>query len=481
MREGAVVVAFDVISAGAAVAAASWVWGAVLGRETTPWQVLLACAVGLLWVALLGSSRGLRRGMRRSVLEELPEVCRQVLVGGMVVALAASPTEALTEIGQTPVALDGVGFVVSMAGIGLLLVPVGRAGAYRALDRFGRRARGRAIVVGADEAGRRIAKVVGGNPQLRTEVVGFVDDVGLAPAAGEVPPVLGGTEDLGELLADGVADHVLVAAGRARPEQALRIVKECDRHGANVSIIPEFHGTATVRSRIEDVGGISLLHLNRVRLTGTNAAFKRAFDLVVAASGLIAISPLLLALAAVVRLTSPGPVLFYQERVGPEGRVFRMYKFRSMRRDAESEGTWTRRGDPRRTWIGKIMRPLNLDELPQLLNVVKGDLSLVGPRPEQPRYVTMFESSIYRYGDRHRIRGGITGWAQVNGLRGDTSIEERVLFDNYYIENWSLWLDIRILILTLGKAGLSAAEKASGGGAGSPRTEENGSNGKAVV
>jgi len=242
----------------------------------------------------------------------------------------------------------------------------------------------------------------------------------------------------------------------------LEMIWECDRQGVDVAVVPRFFEATTVRSSVENVSGVPLMHLNRVRLMGFNGILKRAFDVVATMAGLLVIWPVLLALALAVKLDSPGPVFFAQKRVGCDGQWFTMYKFRSMRTDAESLGTWTTQQDPRRTRIGRLLRPLNLDELPQLFNVLKGDMSLVGPRPEQPSYVELFEESVYRYTHRHRVKSGITGWAQVNGLRGDTSIEERVLYDNYYIENWSLWLDVKIILLTLFKSGISEPERSIG-------------------
>jgi exopolysaccharide biosynthesis polyprenyl glycosylphosphotransferase len=258
------------------------------------------------------------------------------------------------------------------------------------------------------------------------------------------------------------AGEVIIAFSTAPHHRMLEMIWECDRHGVDISFVPRLFETTSVQSVVEDIGGVPLMHANRVRLKGLNAAIKRTFDILATTAGLLVIWPLLLAIALAVKLDSPGPVLFSQRRVGQDGKTFDMYKFRSMRQDAESLGTWTGPEDPRRTRVGRVIRALSLDELPQLFNVLKGDMSLVGPRPEQQPYVERFEEAVYRYVHRHRIRAGITGWAQVNGLRGDTSIEERVIFDNFYIENWSLWLDIKIILLTLVKAWFSKLEWSKG-------------------
>ncbi len=177
---------------------------------------------------------------------------------------------------------------------------------------------------------------------------------------------------------------------------------------------------------------------------------KRAFDVLVSATALAVLSPVFAALALIVRLESPGPVFFIQERMGLDSKPFLVFKFRSMRHDADADGPgWTVKNDPRRTRLGAALRRLSIDELPQLINVLLGDMSLVGPRPEQPAFVQQFQRMVPRYMDRHHEKAGITGWAQVNGLRGDTSIYERTKYDLWYIENWSIWLDIKILIRTV--------------------------------
>ena len=175
---------------------------------------------------------------------------------------------------------------------------------------------------------------------------------------------------------------------------------------------------------------------------------KRAMDIAGAVLCLMVFSPVMLLVAILVKLDSPGPVFFIQERVGLDGKPFPMLKFRSMRQNAERDGSWTVRDDPRRTRLGSLFRRISFDELPQFINVLVGEMSLVGPRPEQPRYVEEFQRSIPRYAERHREKAGLTGWAQVNGLRGDTSIEERTKYDLWYIENWSIWLDLKILVRT---------------------------------
>jgi len=215
-------------------------------------------------------------------------------------------------------------------------------------------------------------------------------------------------------------------------------------------VFPDVFQIMATEVSIGDLGGLPLLTMRDVALRGWRLTVKRAMDVAISGTGLVVISPLMLLTALLIKLDSRGPVFFVQERTGLDGRPFLMLKFRSMRQDAEAHGPgWTTEDDPRRTRLGSIIRKLSVDELPQLINVLLGDMSLVGPRPEQPAYVEQFRRNIPRYMDRHREKAGLTGWAQVNGLRGDTSITERTKYDLWYIENWSLWLDINIIIRTV--------------------------------
>jgi exopolysaccharide biosynthesis polyprenyl glycosylphosphotransferase len=225
-----------------------------------------------------------------------------------------------------------------------------------------------------------------------------------------------------------------------------------------VRVVPRVMDAVGIGTRIEHLGGVPLMVLGRVDPKGWQFAVKHALGRLIAAVGLLLISPVFIALALLVKLSSRGPVFFSQDRVGRDGEVFGCLKFRSMRPLDPAKAAFALQegaapggveGDDRRTTIGKIMRKTSLDELPQLVNVLRGDMALVGPRPERPEYVEMFEMHVRRYGERHRVKAGITGWSQVHGLRGQTSIADRAEFDNYYIENWSLMLDLKILALTV--------------------------------
>jgi exopolysaccharide biosynthesis polyprenyl glycosylphosphotransferase len=239
------------------------------------------------------------------------------------------------------------------------------------------------------------------------------------------------------------------------------IVRKCDELGLDVSLVPRLFESINVRVKLEHIGGMPLYRLRAVNPKGWQFAIKHALDRVMAAVFIVLLAPLLAAATAAVKISSPGPVFFRQNRVGRDGKPFDLLKFRSMRlTDAqpkdkvkmllpEDTAPGGVEGADRRTAIGKLIRRMSIDELPQLFNVLKGEMSIVGPRPERPEFVELFERRVTRYDDRHRVKAGITGWAQVHGLRGKTSLSDRIEWDNYYIENWSLWLDLKILLLTV--------------------------------
>jgi len=292
--------------------------------------------------------------------------------------------------------------------------------------------------------------------------VGFLDKEPLARPEGDDEggvPVLGSSYDLSKVIQEQKANKLVIAFSTAPHQKILKIIWECDRLGVDVSVVPRFFEATTLQSTVENVKGIPLTHLNRARLVGYNALFKKVFDVLATSVGLLVIWPLMLTIALAVKLDSPGPSIFSQKRAGYDDKVFTMHKFRTMTVGAQNQSNYTVVGDPRRTRIGKYLRATSLDELPQLWNVLKGDMSLVGPRPEVWDRSQELNQSVYRYDHRYRVKSGVTGWAQVNGLRGDTSIEERILFDNFYIENWSFWLDTKIILLTLFKAWVSKPER----------------------
>ncbi len=263
-------------------------------------------------------------------------------------------------------------------------------------------------------------------------------------------PVLGSVAELPELVERTGAQLVYLALSRAEHEAELLALEKLSDSTAAVRLVPDLARAFTLNASVEDFDGMPVVLVTESPDQGWNSVLKRAFDLVFAGVGLVALSPVLLAIAIWVKLDSRGPVFFAQDRVGLNGKRFRMLKFRTMTPDSEDRGAqWTKRDDPRRTRAGPVLRKLSLDELPQLWNVFIGDMSLVGPRPEQPLFVHQFRASVPRYMLRHHVKAGITGWAQVNGLRGDTPLERRIEFDLYYIEHWSMGFDLKILAMTV--------------------------------
>jgi len=314
------------------------------------------------------------------------------------------------------------------------------------------------LIVGAGSIGHVIAARLRERPELGLRPIGFLDkDPMIDQSEGTGLPVLGASWDLEDVVQRYAVEQVVVTFSTAPHAVLLTLIRRCRELGVEVVIVPRLFEQVSNRVEVEHLGGIPLLRAATVDPKGWQFSIKYAIDRIVAALALTVSSPLLLALAIAVRLSSPGPVLYRQRRVGLDGREFDMLKFRSMRVSEQAEDfTPTEglapggvEGDDRRTRVGEFIRRTSLDELPQLINVLKGDMSLVGPRPERTNYVRAFEEHVYRYGDRHRVKSGLTGWAQVQGLRGQTSLDDRVEWDNYYIENWSLWLDLKIVLLTI--------------------------------
>jgi exopolysaccharide biosynthesis polyprenyl glycosylphosphotransferase len=308
------------------------------------------------------------------------------------------------------------------------------------------------LIVGAGESGEIILDKIRHAPELGYRVVGFVEDVhlDLLPTSA---PVLGALADVPQLIRAHQVSELIIAAPRLEQRDVLELVANCARERVNVKLFPDIVQIMSSEVTTSDLTGLPMVQVRDVALRGWNLALKRAMDLVVSAIGLVLLSPMLMAMAMAVKLWGgPGPVFFTQERVGLDGRPFLLIKFRSMRADAEDTTgpVWASPNDRRRTRLGTLMRRWSLDELPQLINVLVGEMSLVGPRPERPHFVEQFSREIPRYGERHNERAGMTGWAQVNGLRGQTSITERTKYDLFYVENWSLAFDVKILLKTIG-------------------------------
>ena len=308
----------------------------------------------------------------------------------------------------------------------------------------------RILIVGAREPGRMIYTTIRERPRLGYRVQGFLSDhVPVGDLVDDVP-VLGKTSALGRVIRATHADEVIIALSGRSSNEVLDIVALAEDESVEIRLYPDAFQLITNNGvSIGDVSGLPLLGVKNVALDNPlNRALKRGLDIVFSALVLTFLSPVMLLIAALIRIDSRGPVFFAQERVGLDGRPFPTIKFRTMRVNAPDLGNWTTKDDPRITSIGAFLRRYSLDELPQFINVLRGEMSVVGPRPEQPVWVERFSQSIPRYMRRHKLKAGITGWAQVNGLRGDTSIEERTRYDLYYIDYWSLLFDIKIIIQT---------------------------------
>lgn len=264
--------------------------------------------------------------------------------------------------------------------------------------------------------------------------------------------VIGAVENLPIILPQNKLDEIAITLSLDKYSDLEHIVNMCEKSGVHTKFIPDYYNIIPTRPYTEDLLGLPVINIRNVPLTNFfNSFIKRAVDIVGALFAILIFSPIMLLTAILVKVTSEGPILYSQERVGLHNRKFKMYKFRSMevQTPREEQGCWTVKNDPRVTPIGRIIRSTSIDELPQLFNVLMGDMSLVGPRPERPFFVEKFQEEIPRYMVKHQVRPGITGWAQINGLRGDTSIKKRIEYDLYYIENWTLAFDIKILFLTI--------------------------------
>ena len=307
------------------------------------------------------------------------------------------------------------------------------------------------LLVGYSRAAEEYVNRILENPQWGYSVSGFLDDHVPVGTKYKGVPVQGTIEALQKTLEEHDWDEVAITLSLRDYDYLGEIVGICEKSGVHTKFIPEYHSLIPTRPYTEDLMGLPVINIRYVPLTNTgNALIKRWADILAALFGIIVTSPVMLICAILVKLSSPGPIIFKQERVGLHNRPFYMYKFRSMAQQAPSEEkkAWTVRNDPRVTPVGRFMRKTSLDELPQFFNILKGDMSLVGPRPERPLFVEKFKEEIPRYMVKHQVRPGLTGWAQVNGYRGDTSIRKRIEYDIYYIENWTVWFDVKIIIMT---------------------------------
>ncbi len=431
-----------------------------LGPYLVASAVIVVVFLGIFYGQGLYSERGGRR-----VERDFVELFRGVVLGSLLVLALAFFQRQMTYSRW---------FFGLFFWIAWLSLCLGRVLARRLLARLLHRGlrRTRVLLVGNNPMRGRLLRTVRELPGLGLEPVGWLrlpreEDAGpeSEPAAalldadgqehprGPLPPIpcLGAVEDVSRVVREHAVDRVVLTLRFDQLPLISEIAGEVADRTTDVQWVPDLFELHTSKLRLREVAGIPFVSVRAVALSGADRIVKRTFDLVLSALALALLLPVLVVLALLVRLSSPGPVLYRQDRVGRDGRQFAMIKFRTMRPDAEvaSGPVWTREEDPRVTGVGRWLRRWSLDELPQLWNVLRGDMSLVGPRPERQVFVERFRRQMPRYFERHRVKSGLTGWAQVNGLRGNTSIEDRTLYDLHYVENWSLWLDLRILLMTV--------------------------------
>jgi len=419
-----------VVPVDAAMLAAPALW------DQNHWRAILVSALATL---VLINGRVFRARLHLSVLDEIPWLFTRFSVAVALVATATAlrrDQEAVTSF-----------LVISIAAFGLLVL--GRVVTTQVILHARRRGvvAHRTVIVGGGAVAADVAVILEHYPQYGLRVVGYVDDIA-TDQMDLATTRLGALRDLDRIVLRERATAVLVADG-----ELLEIIRSPMTRSAELLVVPRLHQLNTQSGMPDHVGSIPIMRISTPSLRGPSRVVKRAFDLIVAAVALVALSPVMIVCALAVRIEGGPGIIFRQERVGRDGRVFDCLKFRSMRPadPSESATQWSIARDDRVGPVGKLLRRSSLDELPQLFNILRGEMTLVGPRPERPFFVDKFSAEIPRYGHRHRVQAGLTGFAQVSGLRGDTSIIDRARFDNYYIENWSLWLDAKVIVRTLGE------------------------------
>ena len=450
------------------VSPSAWTGGTAAARARWPWALpatldfaalagaaamvqLEAATVAYLLVtfATLALTGTYRRRITLSMLDEAPR-------------LALPMACALLIVGLPAIVVHPPSSLFAQALLSTLGVLAGRSISYsmiRAARRRGRLAEP-TVIVGAGSIGVELHEHLARNPDYGLRPLGIVDDV---PATEGSLPLIGGIDDLPSLVTMHRLRCVIVAFGLSGEHEIVTTLRAVSQLDVDVHVVPRFYelGLPPPMRDFDQIWGVPLYRLRRAALREVTWKAKRVADAVLAAVALATLAPLLAVLALMVLLSSRGPVLYTQVRVGQNGRTIKLLKFRTLPVDVDADLTWSVDDDPRVTRVGKWLRRLSLDELPQLWNILRGDMSLVGPRPERPLFVDHFSSSVVGYDDRHRLPVGLTGLAQVHGLRGDTSIEERARFDNLYIEQWSPWSDVKILLRTI-RAALRHAYRGRG-------------------
>jgi exopolysaccharide biosynthesis polyprenyl glycosylphosphotransferase len=419
----------------------------VTPNASNPW---LLVAFPPLAMCLLYSRGRYHQSMRDVVLDSIAPGFGAVSISAMAILgleLLAGARDADTS------SLVASVWVASLAGLTLA------GGGLTLLQQQARR-RGSAssptLVIGADATGVALASRLEQHPEYGLSPIGFLDGA-RTDGPSHTPPVLGDLGDLEDVVAAYGVRNVIIGFPDCVYSTTMALVSRCDQLGVHTQVLPRLSASMNRQTRIEYLGTLPLMNLRAVNPESWRFAFKHGFDRIAALALLVVLSPLLVLIAVAVRVSSPGPVLFRQQRAGRDGRVFGLLKFRTMLA-GDDDVAYERdpgvapggvEGLDRRTRVGRILRRTSVDELPQLINVLRGEMSIVGPRPERPEFAELFRQEVERYHDRHRVRSGITGWAQVHGLRGQTPLADRVELDNFYIEHWSLALDVKILLLTI--------------------------------
>ena len=346
--------------------------------------------------------------------------------------------------------------LVAFSIIDITLTTIERFGIRYLLSRLRRKGLNQkhVLLVGFSDASDQFIDACRRNPDWGYHIYGIVDDIAEVGEGYKGVRVVGRISELEHILAQNTIDEIAITLPLAAYAKLDGIVHVCEKSGVHTKFIPDYNNIIHSKPVTEDMDGLPVINIRNVPLTDpVKATAKRAVDICGALVGIVLFSPIMLVVATLIKLTSPGPIIFKQERVGLHNKPFMMYKFRSMvqQTEADEKKGWTVPGDPRVTRVGRFIRKTSIDELPQFFNVLAGQMSLIGPRPERTQFVEMFKEEIPRYMIKHQVRPGMTGWAQVNGLRGDTSIYERVKYDIWYIENWTMSLDVKILFLTIFK------------------------------
>jgi exopolysaccharide biosynthesis polyprenyl glycosylphosphotransferase len=422
-------------------------WGARLTSGALDPAIVL---FGLASFALLVSPTVQRERLNNNALDDAGTIVRRVAIAYAI----ASAVSVLVGTGEPRL-------LVAASALGAPALILGRTVSYK-LERSLRRqeAASRTLIVGGGDIARQVIGTLSEHDEYGLNVIGVADDDPKFEATELGARLVGGLSDLPDLVRSHEVDVVIVAFSNGSQASLVEVIRAAMASGATVWVVPRFFELGAAGNSKDHLWGIPVVRLNPPARSRPEWILKRAIDFAVAAVGCILISPLLALIALAVLVESGRPILLKQRRVGIDGRPFDIYKFRSMRVADESvESTEWAASEARMTRVGAILRKTSLDELPQLFNILKGEMSLVGPRPERPYFVDLFSDLYPHYGSRHRLPAGLTGWAQIHGLRGDTSIEERAVFDNYYIENWSLTEDLKILLRTMPKLSIDGKKR----------------------